>query len=377
MTSSAQMDLFSSVISDIKTYAGSDPLRPWIKGIRKIHQGLPPHVVTEKLPRFLQKCAETFESHRRYRNDSRYIAVWIQLMDHVKEPRAILRKMEKSEIGMKRAEFYIAYAVYYVKKKRFEDAEKMYHLGVQKSTFNIIYHLGALILGRNIYYNSDKCYSIHHAAFVDAFSAEPPHSLAEPVEELQKSYDGNFRRMKLINSEALEWKNPRLKENAGCAPKTKDLINLKHLLPKIADSGILGKSPAPNACHHGLLVPTVNMKESTDSICNMLKDALEQESISRSSNVGKSKSNHHGHAIQVFVDEDIEEPRDLQNPFVGAFKILADNDVADGDDEEDDGGTSGDCSESEEQLEAHWQTAWPANSEDSMESRTITSDIRF
>lgn len=43
-------------------------------------ESLPSHVLKEKLPRFLQKCAQTFESDRRYRNDSRYIRVWVQLV---------------------------------------------------------------------------------------------------------------------------------------------------------------------------------------------------------------------------------------------------------------------------------------------------------
>lgn len=53
-------------------------------------------------------------------------------MDYVEDARVLLRKMEKSQIGVKRTKFYMAYALYYEKKKRFEDAEKMYQLGVQR-----------------------------------------------------------------------------------------------------------------------------------------------------------------------------------------------------------------------------------------------------
>ena len=41
---------------------------------------LPSQLLNEKLPRFLQKCAQTFESDRRYRNDLRYLRVWLQLV---------------------------------------------------------------------------------------------------------------------------------------------------------------------------------------------------------------------------------------------------------------------------------------------------------
>ncbi|RWV80195.1 hypothetical protein BHE74_00024875 [Ensete ventricosum] len=101
-------------------------------GIRRMKESLPPRILKEKLPRFLQKCAQTFESNRRYCNDARYLRVWIELMDYVDDAKVLLRKMEKNGIGLKRAMFYLAYALYYEKQKKFTEAEKMYHVGVQK-----------------------------------------------------------------------------------------------------------------------------------------------------------------------------------------------------------------------------------------------------
>lgn len=53
-------------------------------------------------------------------------------MDFVDDPKLVLRTMEKNQIGMKKSLFYQAYALYYEKMKRFDAAEKIYHLGVQK-----------------------------------------------------------------------------------------------------------------------------------------------------------------------------------------------------------------------------------------------------
>lgn len=53
-------------------------------------------------------------------------------MDFVNDPKSILRTMEANNIGSKKALFYQAYALYYEKLKKFDAAEKMYHLGVQK-----------------------------------------------------------------------------------------------------------------------------------------------------------------------------------------------------------------------------------------------------
>lgn len=43
-------------------------------------ESLPPQLLKEKLPRFLQKCAQTFGTDRRYANDMRYLRVWLQLV---------------------------------------------------------------------------------------------------------------------------------------------------------------------------------------------------------------------------------------------------------------------------------------------------------
>lgn len=41
---------------------------------------LSPAVLNEKLPGLLQNCAKTFQSDRRYRNDMRYLRVWLHLV---------------------------------------------------------------------------------------------------------------------------------------------------------------------------------------------------------------------------------------------------------------------------------------------------------
>ena len=53
-------------------------------------------------------------------------------MDYMTDAKPLLKKMERNGIGLKRASFYMAYALYYEKHKRFNDAEKMYRLGIQK-----------------------------------------------------------------------------------------------------------------------------------------------------------------------------------------------------------------------------------------------------
>ncbi|KAL0321831.1 UNVERIFIED_CONTAM: Mitotic spindle checkpoint component mad3 [Sesamum calycinum] len=239
-------NLFSSLISDIKSYNGIDPLLPWLRGIRKMKETLPPQLLKEKLPRFLQKCSETFLTDRRYSNDLRYLRVWLQLMDFVDDPKAILKTMEMNRIGMKKSLFYQAYALYYEKMKKFDAAEKIYHLGVQ--------------------------------------------NLAEPADELQKSFEQFLSRMERHKTKRVQGG----KTNSGV---------LNH---QVTDTAIVGKSNAEDARHHGLVEPTINTKEAMNAINSMFREPLEPSIAGRTRRNQSSTCNNVKNGFNVFADESLE-----------------------------------------------------------------------
>ncbi|KAI8564271.1 hypothetical protein RHMOL_Rhmol03G0168500 [Rhododendron molle] len=306
-------DLFSSLISDIKTYTGKDPLLPWLRGVRRMRESLPPHLLREKLPRFLQKCAQTFETDRRYTNDLRYLRIWLQLMDFVGDPRAVLRTMETNRIGMKKALFYQAYALYYEKVKKFEDADKIYHLGVQ--------------------------------------------NLAEPIDELQKSYEQFLHRMERHKKKKIQRQERATKGilRIGSIPPTCNDskqtnenicgdIGAKSDVPKkfssedtvvvrrFVDTAIVGKSEAEDACHHGLVEPTINTKEALNTINNMFREPIEQEFVNRKSHGSRPNAGQRlDKGFEVFVDENLTEAgstnQNGDNGFVQEpFQIYIDDD---------------------------------------------------
>ncbi|KAI3441388.1 BUB1 N-terminal domain-containing protein [Psidium guajava] len=272
-TESPHDDLFSSLISDIRTYTGDDPLLPWIRGIRRMKERLPPQVLREKLPRFLQKCAEKFQSDRRYRNDLRYLRVWLQLMDYVDDPKVLLRAMEMNRIGMKRSLFYQAYALYFEKMKKFEEADKIYHLGVQ--------------------------------------------NLAEPVDELQKSYEQFLHRLERHKNKRIqEWSGSmglRKTSNQQLTEEKKvdepAISCLDSVAVKLVDTALAGNPEEEDACHHGLVEPTINMKEAMNAINSMFREPIESVPVGRGSlrryerEKQISSSN-----FKVFVDENPEKP---------------------------------------------------------------------
>ena len=63
------------------------------RGVRKMERALPPATLREKLPRFLQKCAQEFQDDARYRDDPRYLRVWIQLVTHPPTPIAATTRL--------------------------------------------------------------------------------------------------------------------------------------------------------------------------------------------------------------------------------------------------------------------------------------------
>ncbi|XP_074276643.1 uncharacterized protein LOC141600325 [Silene latifolia] len=305
-TTASSNDLFTSLISDIKSYSGNDPLLPWLRGVRKLRDSLPPQLLKDKLPRFLQKCAQTFDSDRRYRNDLRYLRIWLQLMDYVDDPKALLRTMEVNKIGMKRSLYYQAYALYYEKIKKFDNADQMYRLGVQ--------------------------------------------NLAEPLDELQKSYELFIRRIERhknkrvqrqekrtgrrplsdrssTNPNCSSGSSPKVDEISGKSlleePSTRAPSTLRNVLTgefrssdqdklcrddslvaKFVDSAIIGRSEVEDACHHGLVEPTINTKEALNAINNMFREPIEPENaISRSSRSKPKVNQNTDNVFEVFVDE--------------------------------------------------------------------------
>ncbi|OVA02770.1 Mad3/BUB1 homology region 1 [Macleaya cordata] len=342
-------DLFSSLISDIKNYTGEDPLHPWLRGVRKMRESLPPLLLKEKLPRFLQKCAQTFQSDRRYRNDSRYLRIWIQLLDFVDDPRALLRTMEINRIGMKKALFYEAYALYYEKLKKFEEAEKMYHLGVQnlaqpteelQKSYEQFLHrmaqrnrrkarreeLRAGMTAKNIPSNRKEIEEPKE----DICKVENTKVMKESCEDTRwnstKSYHGIPGNFSGINGDPSGSKEvmgatksrsslKKLAINDSSSNKSSRFCNDETVVVKFVDTAIVGKSEAEDACHHGLVDPTINMKEAMNAINSMFREPLDLEPVRRRK-VNRSPpkvEQRMSTGFEVFVDECLDDGGSLSD----------------------------------------------------------------
>ncbi|KAI8031141.1 putative inactive serine/threonine-protein kinase bub1 [Camellia lanceoleosa] len=323
--SNSDDELFSSLISDIKTYTGKDPLLPWLRGIRKMRDSLPPLLLKEKLPRFLQKCAQTFQTDRRYTNDLRYFRVWLQLMDFVDDPRAVLSTMEANRIGMKKSLFYQAFALYYEKLKNFEEADKMYHLGVQnlaepidelqKSYEQFLHRMerhkkkkmqcqertrGKGLL--RVVSLPPKCNEAKRNNEKSLPETQPNHENVEVSSDssLKKGVEGDIRRGSFLN---------RHDNNQAESDEPNNFCGDDTVVVRFLGTAIAGQSEAEDACHHGLVEPTINTKEALNAINSMFREPLEPAHFNRRSHKSnKPKADQRlDKGFEVFVDENLDE----------------------------------------------------------------------
>ncbi|KAJ0102976.1 hypothetical protein Patl1_06656 [Pistacia atlantica] len=266
---------FSSLIQDIKAllrHRSSSPLAP--------------------------KCTQTFESERRYKNDMRYLRVWLELMDYVDDPRGLLRTMEANRIGTKRSLFYQAYALYYEKMKKFEEAEKMYHLGVQnfaepadelQKSFEQFLHRMERHKKKRIRMSSSKrngelrgglCLirsTLAHSTETGENSeniGRVEGSLPETLPENRNAETKKILKESSQNAkQSRESNHDRVSEKLGNIGLGDDTV-----VVKFVDKAIVGKSETEDACHHGLVDPTINMKEAMNAINNMFREPLDTSS---------------------------------------------------------------------------------------------------
>lgn len=71
------------------------------------------------------------------------------------------------------------------------------------------------------------------------------------------------------------------------------------------DKAIVGKPEAEDACHHGLVDPTINMKEAMNAINSMFKEPIETAPLRRKSQQRSQDKENQG-GFEVFVDENLE-----------------------------------------------------------------------
>ncbi len=83
----------------VRDYTGDDPLVPWLDYLTWTQQTFGAGGSRSQLLLLLDACTKTFQSEERYRNDIRYLKVWITYADTVADPTEVFAFLESNKIG--------------------------------------------------------------------------------------------------------------------------------------------------------------------------------------------------------------------------------------------------------------------------------------
>jgi len=108
-----------------------DPIQPYLDYIQWIKVNYPSGKTVESgLIQVLERCTSQFRDFDFYKNDPRYLRVWLTYAKYSDNPRDIFIYLARKEIGTSLALYYEEYANFLETNKRYMQAEDVYQEGI-------------------------------------------------------------------------------------------------------------------------------------------------------------------------------------------------------------------------------------------------------
>ncbi|KAN0032410.1 hypothetical protein ACTFIV_006304 [Dictyostelium citrinum] len=120
---------FETIINE---YQGEDPIDNWLKYIKWVQQSYPGGNMKEQLIVLLERCTRLFLSTEKYKNDPRYLRIWITYADMCRDPIEVFSFLEVQRIGFYLSLLYEARAIVYENKGNYEQADKSFKQGIER-----------------------------------------------------------------------------------------------------------------------------------------------------------------------------------------------------------------------------------------------------
>ncbi|KAL1206186.1 Mitotic spindle checkpoint protein BUBR1 [Cardamine amara subsp. amara] len=121
------------LIEAIDEYDGDDPLFPWIECIKWVQEAFPPGGECSGLLVIYEQCVRKFWYSERYKDDLRYLKVWLEYAEHCADAEVIYKFLEVNDIGNTHAVYYIAYALHMEFKAKVKTANEIFNLGISRN----------------------------------------------------------------------------------------------------------------------------------------------------------------------------------------------------------------------------------------------------
>ncbi|KAK3156251.1 hypothetical protein QOZ80_2AG0104780 [Eleusine coracana subsp. coracana] len=128
----ALLDTRRKLIEAIEEYRGEDPLRPWLDCIKWVQESFPAGGECSGLVVMYEQCVRAFWHDERYKDDLRYLKVWMEYAGNCADAEVIYRFLEANQIGQGHAIYYMSYASLMESKNKLRKADEIFNLGIAR-----------------------------------------------------------------------------------------------------------------------------------------------------------------------------------------------------------------------------------------------------
>ncbi|KAG5542683.1 hypothetical protein RHGRI_015720 [Rhododendron griersonianum] len=190
------------LIEAIDEYKGDDPLHPWLEAfeyspapvvadelfylssdiftlscsfrerkicgnlcrcIKWVQEAFPPGGDCSGLVVIYEQCVRTFWHEDRYKNDLRYLKVWLEYAENCADAEVIYNFLEANKIGQAHSIFFISYALHMESKNKIRTANEVFNRGMSRRIPKRIAHLSEAL---ELYWLGEKAVG---SSFVEVF----------------------------------------------------------------------------------------------------------------------------------------------------------------------------------------------------------------
>lgn len=118
------------LIAAIDHYNGDDPLHPWLQCIKWVQEAFPAAGDSSGLLVIYEQCVRTFWHDDRYRDDLRYLNVWLEYAENCADAEVIYRFLDANNIGQSHSAYYISYALHMESNHKIKTANDIFNCGL-------------------------------------------------------------------------------------------------------------------------------------------------------------------------------------------------------------------------------------------------------
>ncbi|VFQ59166.1 unnamed protein product [Cuscuta campestris] len=95
-----------------------------------VQESFPPGGDSSGLVVIYEQCVRKFWHDDRYKDDLRYLKVWLEYAENCADAEVIYRFLEANEIGLSHSSFYLAYALLMESKNKIKTANEIFNRGI-------------------------------------------------------------------------------------------------------------------------------------------------------------------------------------------------------------------------------------------------------